>query len=185
MFFDGSIFYPIISDGYNHQLSFATLLLYIWQMSRRLDVLCRNLKIMILLTTLLTLLYVRVGNLLTCGKHLHDHIISLRAHTISFIQPHLIEKPVPSQECMWPFMCVLWGIIVVSGFTSHMPNWCQVAKYFNQSTYIFVSGRQFVLRICINIINIALRNERDTNVVLPFYSFNPVVSINTKYNVQR
>jgi hypothetical protein len=28
--------------------------------------------------TLLAWIYVRVGILLTCGKHLHDHIISLK-----------------------------------------------------------------------------------------------------------
>ena len=30
--------------------------------------------------TMLTQLYAKVGMLFTCGKHLHDHIISLRGH---------------------------------------------------------------------------------------------------------
>jgi len=45
---------------------------------------------------------VRVGILLTCGKQLHDCIISLRgeakAHKRSLTLPHFIEVPVPSPE---------------------------------------------------------------------------------------
>lgn len=47
-------------------------------------------------------LYVRVGNLVTCGKHVHDGIISLRgevlAHMTSLIPPLFIEVMVPSNE---------------------------------------------------------------------------------------
>jgi hypothetical protein len=51
---------------------------------------------------LLTWLYVRVDILLTCGKHLHDRIISPRGdvwdHKISLTLPLFIEVPVPIQE---------------------------------------------------------------------------------------
>ena len=61
--------------------------------------------------TLFARLYVRVDILLTCGKHVHDGIISLRgevwAHTTSLIQPLLIEVPVPSQEHEPSCICVL------------------------------------------------------------------------------
>ena len=47
-------------------------------------------------------LYVSVGILITCGKHLHDYIISLRgqvwAQKTSLTPPLLIEVPVPRQE---------------------------------------------------------------------------------------
>jgi len=52
--------------------------------------------------TLLAWIYVRVGILLTCGKHLHDHIISLKGdvwgHKTSLTQPRFTEVPVPSKE---------------------------------------------------------------------------------------
>jgi len=55
----------------------------------------------------------RAGILLTCGKHLHDHIISLRgevwANTTSLTPPSFIEVPVPSQESerSYMYICVL------------------------------------------------------------------------------
>jgi hypothetical protein len=57
----------------------------------------------------LTWLYVRIDLLLTCRKHLHNHITSLRgevwAHKASLTLPLFIEVPVPSQEsersCIW------------------------------------------------------------------------------------
>jgi hypothetical protein len=51
-------------------------------------------------STLFTRLYVRFGILLTCGKHVHDRITTLReevwAHTIGLTPPLFIEVPVPS-----------------------------------------------------------------------------------------
>jgi hypothetical protein len=51
---------------------------------------------------LLVRLYVRVGILLSCGKHLHDRLISIRGevwvHKSSLTLPLFIEMPVPSQE---------------------------------------------------------------------------------------
>ena len=60
---------------------------------------------------LLTWLYVRVDILLTCGKHLHDRIISPRGdvwdHKISLTLPLFIEVPVPIQENERSCICVL------------------------------------------------------------------------------
>jgi len=54
---------------------------------------------------------VRIDILVTCGKHLHDHIISLRgkvwAHKTSLIQPLFIIVPVPRQEREQSCICVL------------------------------------------------------------------------------
>ena len=45
---------------------------------QRLNILCKHFKIReFFITRVLHQLYVRVGILLTCAKHLHDHIISL------------------------------------------------------------------------------------------------------------
>ena len=56
---------------------------------------CQEKDSAFLTTMLLTLLYVRVVILLTCGKHLHDHIISLRgevwAHKTSVTQQFLLK----------------------------------------------------------------------------------------------
>jgi hypothetical protein len=61
-------------------------------------------------TTLLTQLYLRVDILFTCGKHLHDCIISLSgdslAHKNNLIPPRNIEMPVPSQDIERSCMCV-------------------------------------------------------------------------------
>ena len=68
-------------------------------------------KIMTFFTIIIFVqLYVRVSILLTCGKRLHDRIISLReqvwAHTTSLI-PHLfIEVHFPSEEGEWSCICV-------------------------------------------------------------------------------
>ena len=55
--------------------------------------------------------YMRVGILLTCRKHLHDRIISLKgeecAHNISLTRHLLLNMSVPSQESELPFICVL------------------------------------------------------------------------------
>ena len=60
----------------------------------------------------------RFGLLLTCRKHLHDSIISLRgaawAHETSLIQPRFITVPVPSQEIERTCICVLRGIVFAS-----------------------------------------------------------------------
>ena len=56
------------------------------------------------------LLYVRVGDLLTCGEHWHDDIISLRgenyAHQTSITPPLFIEVSVPNKESDSSFICV-------------------------------------------------------------------------------
>ena len=66
------------------------------------------------ITTLFAWLYVRVDILLTCGKHLHDRIISLRgeiwtgevwAHKTNLTLPHFIEVPV-LQESQRSYICV-------------------------------------------------------------------------------
>ena len=57
------------------------------------------------------LLYVRVGILLTRGKHVHHRIISLRVenwvHKTSLSTPHVIEMPVPSHASERSCICVL------------------------------------------------------------------------------
>jgi hypothetical protein len=54
-------------------------------------------------------LYARVGILLTCGKHLHEHITSLReelwAYTTSLFLSLFIEVSVLSQENDWSCAC--------------------------------------------------------------------------------
>jgi hypothetical protein len=59
--------------------------------------------------TMLARLYVKVGILLTCGKYLHDPIISLRGdgwtHKTSLSPPFLIEVFVPSKE-IEQYLCV-------------------------------------------------------------------------------
>ena len=60
---------------------------------------------------MLAWLYVRIDILLTCGKHLHNHITSLRvevwAHKASLTLPLFIGVPVPSQESEWSCIWVL------------------------------------------------------------------------------
>jgi hypothetical protein len=54
---------------------------------------------------------VRVGILLTCGKHLHGRIKSLWgeawAHKTSLVPPHFIQMPVSSQDSERSCICVL------------------------------------------------------------------------------
>jgi hypothetical protein len=60
---------------------------------------------------LLHMFYVRVGILLTCGKHLHACIISLKkevwVHKTSLTLPLFMEVPVPIQEHERSCICVL------------------------------------------------------------------------------
>ena len=61
---------------------------------------------MLILTEQITnSIYVRVGILLTCGKSLHDHIISVRGeiwtHKTSLTTSFLNEVSVPNQESEW------------------------------------------------------------------------------------
>jgi hypothetical protein len=64
--------------------------------------------------------YVRVGSLLTCGKHLHDSIISLRrevwTHTTSLAPSPLIEVHEPRQAGKWTviYLCVRISILPLS-----------------------------------------------------------------------
>ena len=61
--------------------------------------------------TLFVRLYVRVGILLTCGKHLHDRIISLRgevwSHKASLVPLFFYEVSFPSQKCERSCICLL------------------------------------------------------------------------------
>jgi hypothetical protein len=61
--------------------------------------------------TLFTLLYVKVGILLTYWKHWHDRIISLSrevcARKTSMALPHFIEVSVLSLESEWSCICVV------------------------------------------------------------------------------
>ena len=73
--------------------------------SQRLNILSIMFKIIaFFMITLFARIYVRVGILLTCGKHLpmHDRIISLTgeacAHKTSLAPPLFIEVSVPIQE---------------------------------------------------------------------------------------
>ena len=62
-------------------------------------------------------LYVRIGIVLLCRKHMHNHIISLRgeiqAHITSLPLPLFIEVPVTSQECERSCICVLVVLILL------------------------------------------------------------------------
>ena len=53
----------------------------------------------------------RIGILLTCGKHLHDSIILLRGevwtHKTSLSSPLFIGVPVPRKGSEWSCICVL------------------------------------------------------------------------------
>jgi hypothetical protein len=64
------------------------------------------------IVTQIALLYLRVGILLTCCKHLHDIIVSLGgevwAHQTSSIPSLFIELHALSQECERSYICVLW-----------------------------------------------------------------------------
>ena len=89
-----------------------TILYMTASVSWRLNILCIKFKIgAFFLTTLLIQSYVRIDILLTCGKHLHDCIISLRGdvwdHKISLTPPLFIEVPVPSQDNDMSCICVL------------------------------------------------------------------------------
>ena len=75
-----------------HQLS---LIHMTTSVIRRLNILCIMFKITaFFIITLLARLFVRVDILLTCGRHLHDRIISVRwdvwAHKTSLTQPLFI-----------------------------------------------------------------------------------------------
>ena len=85
--------------------------------SRRLNIQCIKFKIRaFFITTLFARLYMMVGILLTCIKHLHDHNISLRGegqeHKTSLTLPLFIEVPVPSQESEQSCICVLGEYIL-------------------------------------------------------------------------
>ena len=85
--------------------------------SRRLNIQCIKFKIRaFFITTLFARLYMMVGILLTCIKHLHDHNISLRGegqeYKTSLTLPLFIEVPVPSQESEQSCICVLGEYIL-------------------------------------------------------------------------
>ena len=65
----------------------------------------------IFITTQFTRIYVMVGILLTCGKHLHDPIVVVMgedlAHSTSLIQTYFIEVPVAIQQKQGPCICKL------------------------------------------------------------------------------
>ena len=91
--------------------------------------------------------FVRVYILLTFGKHLYDHIISIReeiwAHEISLAQPIVIEVPVPSQESEHSCISVLelsivpLSTILIFDFEIVPTVWCFL--FFN-----LLSNSQFI-----------------------------------------
>ena len=89
--------------------------------SRRFNILCIMFKIIaFFILMLFTPLYVSGDISLTLGKHLHDHIISLRVefwtHQVNLFLPLFIEVPVPSQESEWSCICVLGVLIDCASF---------------------------------------------------------------------
>ena len=87
-----------------------TILYMTASVSWRLNILCIKFKIgAFFLTTLLIQSYVRIDILLTCGKHLHDCIISLRAHKTSLTPPcHFSLVSGPSQESELSCIYHMW-----------------------------------------------------------------------------
>ena len=92
--------------------------------SRKLNILCIMFKVIsFFIIKLFAMLYERVDILLTCGKHLHDRIISLRgeiwtgevwAHKTNLTPPHFIEVSV-LQESQRSYICVLrLSVLVLS-----------------------------------------------------------------------
>ena len=84
----------------------------------RLNIPCIMFKLIaFFMITLFARLYERVWILLTYGKHLHDHIISLRVevwvHKTRLAPPSSIEVSVPSKEHGWSCTCVL-GISILA-----------------------------------------------------------------------
>ena len=83
--------------------------------------------------TLFDRLYVRVGILLICGKHVHDRIISLRGgvwvHKANLIPPLFIEVPVPSKEnerfcaCVFPVSVFPLSTILIFDLGSLSTMW--------------------------------------------------------------
>ena len=65
----------------------------------------------IFITTQFTRIYVRVGILLTRGKHLHDLIVlvmgEVLVHSTSLIPTYFIEVPVAIKENQGPCICKL------------------------------------------------------------------------------
>ena len=85
--------------------------------------------IVFFIITLLSRLYVRVGILLTCGKHLHDRIISLKGdawdHNTSLSPPFSIEVSVSCQESMRSFI----GVVRISILPFSMIVLCDVRTF--------------------------------------------------------
>jgi hypothetical protein len=86
-----------LDNGSGHRLSLIKLILYIWHFCvTKINILCIIFKLIaFFIITLFTRLYVRVGILLTSGKHLHDSIILLRgevwANKTSLTPPFLLK----------------------------------------------------------------------------------------------
>ena len=105
--------HPYLHDGWGYGLSFIELILYIHTfVSLILNLLCIMFKIIAFFRTLFARLYVRIGILFTCGKHLHDCIISLRwdawvnKMTSNLTLATLYWSAWPSQENEWSYICV-------------------------------------------------------------------------------
>ena len=102
---------PMIVKAYNSLIK----LIYMTTALQRINILCLKLinwDPMYNATMLISKLYtcIRVGILLTCGKHLHDCTISLtvevRGHKTSLTLLLFIEVPVSSQGSERSCMCV-------------------------------------------------------------------------------
>ena len=105
--------------------------------SRKLNVLYIMFMIIpFFIKTPFALLYVSVVFLLTYGKHLHDHIISVRGkiwvQKTSLSPPHNIEIPVPSQESEGSCICVFAVSILPLSTILELFRQCGILELFRQ-----------------------------------------------------
>ena len=77
-------------------------------------------------------LYVKIDILLTCGKHLHDSIISLKweilTHTTILTSPLFIESPAPSQDS--ERSCICGRDIEIASFYGFDIRFCQCFSFY-------------------------------------------------------
>ena len=96
---------------------------------------------------LVNLMYMSVSILLTCKKHLHDHIISLRrevyTHYTSLTLPLFIEVPELRQDSERACMCVL-GLLILCLFVQFS---CWILELFDRVVFFFffILYRVFIL----------------------------------------
>ena len=115
--------------------------------------------------------YVRVGIFLTCGKHLHDSITSVRgevsAHKTSLTLPLVMEVTVPSQDSERSCILCVRSIDLASFSDFYIWFWnCAdsvvsfcISFYCTNKVYIFKQCKYIVYR-CSHEINLHVnRNE--------------------------